>query len=259
MSLSRRTLLMGAGALPLAAGNFGFTAFAQTAPGAPGVTEVPPMLFAHGNGEQAPLWMTTLWRMESNGVARERMFAINFTDPSSGADDTKPEPNKSSTQDQRRELGEAVKELKRRTGAPRVALVGNSRGGYSIRNYIKNGGGGDVSRRLIGNSGKAAKVTLLRIRPVRPQTGDVHGLRGFGLELKDDILCLFTGEKVSMFHRVTLNVFVKTLDYHNGVMRSELLCPKLLQIVAPGIVETREFSIIKSRLPRLPTEVAHRR
>ena len=35
MSLSRRTLLMGAGALPLAAGNFGFAAFAQTAPAAP--------------------------------------------------------------------------------------------------------------------------------------------------------------------------------------------------------------------------------
>ena len=149
MRLSRRTLLMGAGAFPLAAGNFGFAAFAQTAPAAHSVTEVPPMLFAHGNGEQAPLWMTTLWRMESNGVARERMLAINFTDPSSGADDTKPEPNKSSTEDQRRELGEAVKELKRRTGAPRVALVGNSRGGYSIRNYVKNGGGGDVSHAVL--------------------------------------------------------------------------------------------------------------
>ncbi len=135
MRLSRRALLQGAGALPLAAGSFGFSAFAQTAPAAPSATEIPPIVFAHGNGEQAPLWMTTLWRMESNGVPRDRMLAINFTDPLGRADDTKPEPNKSSTEDQRRELSDAVRELKRRTGAPRIALVGNSRGGYPIRNY----------------------------------------------------------------------------------------------------------------------------
>jgi hypothetical protein len=149
MRISRRTVLKGAGTLPLAAGSFGFPAFAQTAPAAPGAVEIPPILFAHGNGEQAPLWMTILWRMESNGVPRDRMFAINFTDPLARADDTTPEPNKSSTEDQRRELGEAIKELKRRTGAPRVALVGNSRGGYPIRSYIKNGGAGDVSHAVL--------------------------------------------------------------------------------------------------------------
>jgi hypothetical protein len=93
--------------------------------------------------------MTALWRMESNGVPRDRMSAINFTDPLARADDTKAEPNKSSTEDQRRELGEAVQELKRRTGAPRVALVGNSRGGYSIRGLIRNGGGADVSHAVL--------------------------------------------------------------------------------------------------------------
>jgi hypothetical protein len=87
--------------------------------------------------------------MESNGVPRDRMSAINFTDPLARADDTKAEPNKSSTEDQRRELGEAVQELKRRTGAPRVALVGNSRGGYSIRGLIRNGGGADVSHAVL--------------------------------------------------------------------------------------------------------------
>src|ERR1700731_3435828 len=148
MRISRRRVLKGVGTLPLAAGSLPFSAVAQTAPAAPDAIEIPPILFAHGNGEQAPLWMTTLWRMESNGVLRDRMFAINFTDPSSRADDTKPEPNKSSTEDQRRELGDAVKELKRRTGASRVALVGNSRGGYSIRSYIKNGGR-DVSHAVL--------------------------------------------------------------------------------------------------------------
>jgi len=54
-----------------------------------------------------------------------------------------------STEDQRRELAAAIAELKRRTGAARVALVGSSRGGYTIRNVIKNGGAGDVSHAVL--------------------------------------------------------------------------------------------------------------
>src|SRR5882757_1118704 len=148
MNLSRRTVLKGVGALPLAAGNFAFPALAQTAPAAPAAVEVPPVLFVHGNGDHAALWITTLWRMESNGVPRDRMLAINFTDPLARTDDSVPQPNRSSTEDQRRELGEAIKELKRRTGASRVALVGNSRGGNSIRSYIKSGGA-DVSHAVL--------------------------------------------------------------------------------------------------------------
>src|ERR1700681_2805479 len=97
MRLSRRRILQGVGTLPLAAGSFGFSAFAQAPPPVLSAIEVPPVLFAHGNGEQAPLWMTTLWRMESNGIPRDRMFAINFTDPSARTEDTKPERNKSSS------------------------------------------------------------------------------------------------------------------------------------------------------------------
>ena len=57
--------------------------------------------------------------------------------------------NRSSTADQRRELSDAITELKRRTGASRVALVGNSRGGNAIRNVVKNGGGADVSHAVL--------------------------------------------------------------------------------------------------------------
>jgi pimeloyl-ACP methyl ester carboxylesterase len=152
MSMSRRTILKGAGALPLTlpllAGGVR-TALAQATPAASGGAEIPPILFVHGNGDHAALWMTTQWRMESNGVARDRMFAINFTDPLAHTDDSKPEPNKSSTEDNRRELADAIKELKRRTGAAKVALVGNSRGGNSIRNVIKNGGAADVSHAVL--------------------------------------------------------------------------------------------------------------
>jgi Lipase C-terminal domain len=150
MSLSRRTILRGVAVLPLAANSFGRRAAAQTSVAVPGTTtEIPPILFAHGNGEQAALWMTTFWRMESNGVPRDRMFAINFTDPLARTDDATPEPNKSSAEDQRRELTEAIQQLKRRSGAPRVVLVANSRGGYPVRGYIKNGGGGDISHAVL--------------------------------------------------------------------------------------------------------------
>src|SRR6195256_1574996 len=149
MSMSRRTVLKGAGALPRAAAISASPPRAQAAPPSPAAVEVPPVLFVHGNGDHAALWITTLWRMESNGVPRDRMFAINFTDPLARADDSKPEPNKSSTGDQRRELGDAIRELKRRTGAARVALVGSSRGGYSIRSYIRAGGSGDISHAVL--------------------------------------------------------------------------------------------------------------
>src|SRR5258708_35968159 len=105
MRISRRTILKGAGALPLAAGNLGFAAFAQAQSAAPGAAEIPPVVFVHGNGEQAPLWMTTLWRMETNGVPRDRMLAVNFTDPPSRTDDPKPEPKRSPTEGPRPEPG----------------------------------------------------------------------------------------------------------------------------------------------------------
>jgi pimeloyl-ACP methyl ester carboxylesterase len=153
MSLTRRTMLRGAGALPLLAGNLAgnlsFSALAETASTPSVAGAVPPILFVHGNGDHAALWITTLWRMESNGVPRERMMAISFTDPLARTDDKVEQPNRSSTEDRRRELGDAVKELKQRTGASRIALVGNSRGGYSIRNYIRNGGGADVSHAVL--------------------------------------------------------------------------------------------------------------
>lgn len=148
MALTRRRILQGAGALSLVAGRFAAPAMAQTTAGVP-AGEVPPILFVHGNGDHAALWITTLWRMESSGVPRERMLAINFTDLLARTDDKVSQANRSSTEDARRELAEAIKELKQKTGAARVALVGNSRGGNAIRNVIRNGSGGDVSHAVL--------------------------------------------------------------------------------------------------------------
>jgi pimeloyl-ACP methyl ester carboxylesterase len=147
MDLSRRTMLRGAAALSLLGSRLGSSALAQTASAPAG--DLPPILFVHGNGDQAPFWGTTIWRMESNGVPRDHLFAINFTDPLARNDDKVEQTGRSSTEDQLRELAAAVKEVKQKTGAARIALVGNSRGGNAIRNFIKNGGGGDVSHAVL--------------------------------------------------------------------------------------------------------------
>jgi pimeloyl-ACP methyl ester carboxylesterase len=95
-----------------------------------------PILFVHSNGDQAPTWLTTLWRFESNGYRRDRLHAINFSDPLARDVDAVAQPNRSSTEDQLRELSEAVDRIRTASGTPRLALVGLSRGGNAIRNYV---------------------------------------------------------------------------------------------------------------------------
>jgi pimeloyl-ACP methyl ester carboxylesterase len=103
----------------------------------------------HGNGDHAALWLTTVWRFESNGVASDRLVALNFTDPLARSDDAKAQPNRSSTEDQRRELAEAIAAVRHSTAAERVALVANSRGGYPVRNLVRNGAADSVSHAVL--------------------------------------------------------------------------------------------------------------
>lgn len=149
MPTTRRTILKSLGALPLLLGAAPLRALAQAAAAPEAEAAIPPILFVHGNGDHAALWLTQLWRMESNGVPRARLAALNFTDPLARNDDSVAQPNRSSTEDQRRELGEAIAALKQRTGAVKVALVASSRGGNAVRSYIKAGGAGDVSHAVL--------------------------------------------------------------------------------------------------------------
>lgn len=123
MTLPRRALLGSALALP-----FLRSAAAQDA--------ATPILFVHGNGDHAALWMTTLWRFETNFWPRDRMMAISLPDPVARADDAVAQPDRSSTAEQTQRLAAAVAELRAKTRAARVALVGNSRGGYPIRDFV---------------------------------------------------------------------------------------------------------------------------
>src|SRR6266571_1754296 len=74
------------------------------APQARGAEPLPPIVFVHGNGDSAALWTTIVWRFESNGYDPARLFAIDFTSPSARTDDTKPQENRSGTDDALREL-----------------------------------------------------------------------------------------------------------------------------------------------------------
>lgn len=101
----------------------------------------PPILFVHGNGDSSSLWMTTIWRFESNGYPRDRLFALDIVAPTARDDDAVPQPNRSSTADVRSQLSAKVDEILARTTSGKLALVANSRGANAVRSYLKDGGG----------------------------------------------------------------------------------------------------------------------
>lgn len=103
--------------------------------------EQPPVVFVHGNGDSAALWITTLWRFESNGWDPALLLALDLPRPAARRLDSVPEENRSSTAEQAEALAEAVERTLRATGQPKAVLVGSSRAGNTIRNYIKNRGG----------------------------------------------------------------------------------------------------------------------
>src|SRR3954470_20288316 len=107
----------------------------------PFMNSYPPIVFVHGNGDSAALWQTTIWRFESNGWPRDRLYALDLPYPTARAEDDKPEPGRTSTAEYMAFLRAQVESALAATGARQVILVGNSRGGYAIRNYIQNGGG----------------------------------------------------------------------------------------------------------------------
>jgi pimeloyl-ACP methyl ester carboxylesterase len=108
-----------------------------------------PVVFVHGDSDTAGLWISTIWRFESNGFPRDRLFAIDLDNPGARADNTKQEPNRSSTTDVAAQLGGFVTRVLITTGAQKVALVGNSRGCQTIRNYVENGGGASHAETLV--------------------------------------------------------------------------------------------------------------
>lgn len=109
-----------------------------------------PVVFVHGNGDDATKWVPVIWLFESNGYPTNRLFSIRLTDPVARRDNSIAEEFRSSTTDQASELSAFVTRVLLTTGAPKVILVGGSRGGLTIRNYVRNGGGaGAVSHAIL--------------------------------------------------------------------------------------------------------------
>ena len=147
MAPGRRRLLLGAGSLAVA---LALSACGSLAP--PAETR-PPVVFVHGNGDSAALWLATLWRFESQGWPRDRLHAVDLPYPLARDDDTVAQAGRSSATEQAQALARTVDRVLARTGARQVVLVGNSRGGNAIRNYVQNfGGAAKVSHAVLGGT-----------------------------------------------------------------------------------------------------------
>lgn len=139
---------------------------------APVVSDAPPVVFVHGNGDTAALWQTTEWRFESNGWPRERLHAIQVPYPLSRDDDSKAQPGRSSTAENMAYLKAEVDKVLKATGAAQVVLVANSRGGYAVRNYIDNGGGEKtVSHAILGGTPNHGVWSIPGFREVNEFSG----------------------------------------------------------------------------------------
>lgn len=126
----------------------------------------PPIVFVHGNGDSAALWTTTLWRFESNGWPRDKLHAIDLPNPLARDEDNVPQPGRSSTTEHAQFLAAEVDKVLARTGASQVVLVGNSRGGNAIRNYVQNfGGASKVSIAVLGGTPNHGVWALKDFRP----------------------------------------------------------------------------------------------
>ena len=143
---SRRRWLAAAGSIAALAA---FVSACATRAGEPGA--FPLIVFVHGNGDNAALWTTQVWRFESNGWPRERLRAIDLPYPLARDDDTKPQAGRTSTAEHMSFLATQVRAAMAATGASQVVLIGNSRGANAIRNFIANGGGAPlVSHAILG-------------------------------------------------------------------------------------------------------------
>ena len=100
-----------------------------------------PIIFVHGNGDNAAVWMTTIWRFETNGYPADLLDAIDLRYPLAGPRFDAPEPGHSTVAEETAQLAAEVATVQKRFKAAKVVLVAQSRGGDIVRNYLKNAGG----------------------------------------------------------------------------------------------------------------------
>lgn len=134
------------------------------APGARAEEKPLPIVFIHGNGDDAAVWMTTMWRFETNGYPRQLMEAVDLRYPLAAAVYDQPQPAHSTVAEATAQIADAVTALQRRTGAAKVVLVAHARGGTLARHYLKEGGAARVAAMVLcgaPNHGVVLSKTLL--------------------------------------------------------------------------------------------------
>jgi hypothetical protein len=102
-------------------------------------------VFVHGNGDDASKWIGIIWLFESNDYPADKLFSVRFSHPNARTNDTLEEVNRSSTTDATAELSAFVTRVLIETHSSKVALIGSSRGGLTIRNYLLHGGSNNVA------------------------------------------------------------------------------------------------------------------
>jgi triacylglycerol lipase len=112
-------------------------------------SETLPIVFVHGDSDTSALWITQMWRFESNGYSSNHMFALDLTSPGAPQDNNVKEKNRSTTSDAASALSVLVDKALQSTGAAKVALIGNSRGCSTIRNYVQNFGGAEKVAKMV--------------------------------------------------------------------------------------------------------------
>jgi len=142
---------------------------------------LPPIVFVHGNGDTAALWLTTLWRFESNGWPRARLHAVHLPYPLARDSDDKPQPGRTSTADYRAYLAVEIDRVLAATGARQVVLFANSRGGNPVRSYAMNGGAAKVSHAILGGTPNHG----VRFDPVNNPSNEFNGAGPFLQALND--------------------------------------------------------------------------
>jgi hypothetical protein len=94
------------------------------------------------------------------------LHAIDMPNPLARDEDNLPQAGRSSTAEHAHFLAVEVDKVLARTGASQVVLVGNSRGGNAIRNYVQNhGGASKVSMAVLGGAPNHGVWALKDFRP----------------------------------------------------------------------------------------------
>jgi pimeloyl-ACP methyl ester carboxylesterase len=188
--------------------------------------DVPPVVFVHGEGDSAAYWQDMVWRFESNGWPRNRLFALQQPYPLARDVDAKAQAGRSSDADQMTFLKVEVDKVIEQTGAPQVVLVGQGRGAYAIRNYILNADGEkNVSHVVLGGPDGLKTAAASKLSLTDYESAALKGVKSLVIPHAEQRDGAFTAES-----------FVTSYRFLTGKEPASLTIWPQLEIVLDGTV-----------------------